>query len=64
MSAKWQVAMLYLLLGNGAERAKNVIANFKPRFESKEEFLSFLDGINSSGDRIIYREDGCAEIKI
>ncbi len=64
MSAKWQVAMLYLLLGNGAERAKNVIANFKPRFESKEEFLSFLDSINSSGDRIKYLDDGNVEIKI
>ena len=36
---------------------------FKPLFATKEEFLSYLDSLNSSGDRIIYREDGSAEIK-
>lgn len=64
MSAKLQVAMLHLLLKNGAERAKNVIENFKPQFDSKEEFLEFLDSINMSGDRIKYLDDGNVEIKI
>jgi len=62
-SAKLQLAMLLILLGNGAVRAKNVVENFKPRFATKEEFLSYLDSLNSFGDRIIYREDGSAEIK-
>lgn len=61
-NAKWQVAMLLLLLGNGAERAKSIIKEFKPTFASKEEFLAFQDSISSSGDRIIYREDGGAEV--
>ena len=36
---------------------------FKPLFATKEEFLSYLDSLDSKGDRIIYREDGSAEIK-
>ena len=35
-NAKWQVTMLTLLLGNGAERAKKVISEFVPYFKSKE----------------------------
>ena len=61
MSAAWQVGMLTLLLGNGAERAKRILAEFKPLFESKEAFLAHQDSLNSSGDRIIY-SDGRAEI--
>ena len=60
--AEWQVMMLTLLLGDGAERAKKVIAEFKPLFKSAREFLDYQDSINSSGDRIIYHEDGSATI--
>jgi hypothetical protein len=60
-SAIWQVAILKKLLENGAERAREIIANYKPEFKSKEEFLAYQDSKNSSGDRIIYRESG-AEI--
>ena len=63
-SAKWQVAMLKIILGEGAVRAKQIISEFKPVFNSKEEFLSYQDSINSSGDRINYREDGYAEAKL
>ncbi len=63
-NAKWQVAMLKLLLENGAERAKKIIAEFKPQFASKEEYLKFVDSINCKGDRITYNEDGTANIKI
>ena len=63
-SAKWQMAMLLLLLENGAERAKQIIADFKPKFASKEEFLTYQDSLNDSGDRITYREDGVAEIRL
>lgn len=62
-SAKWQVAMLKLLLENGAERAKRIIAEHKPLFPSAKAFLDYQDSINSSGDRIEYREDGSAVIK-
>ena len=63
-SAKWQVAMLLLLLGNGAERAKKVLAEYKPVFPSKEAFLEYQDGFFSAGDRIIYHDDGKAEVDV
>ena len=62
-NAKWQVTMLALLLENGAERAKNIINEYKPLFASKEEYLAYVDSLNSNGDRITYREDGVAEVK-
>ena len=63
-SAKWQLGMLKILLGNNAERAKKIIADFKPRFASKEEFLAHIDSLNCEGDRITYRDNGTAEILI
>lgn len=60
-SAVWQLALIKLLLENGAERAKKIIEAYEPEFKSKEEFLAYQDSKNSSGDRIIYRESG-AEI--
>lgn len=53
-SAKMQLGMLYILLSNKAERAKKVIEEFVPTFASKEEFLAFVDKLNSAGDRIDY----------
>ncbi len=61
MCAVWQVAMAHLLLSDGAARAKKIVAEFKPLFPSKEAYLSYVDSLNSSGDRIVYREDGTAE---
>lgn len=61
-SAKWQLGMLYLLLENGGERAKKVISEFKGLFSSKEEYLAYLDSMYRGGDRIIYKEDGSAQI--
>lgn len=62
-SAIWQLGMLTLLLGNGAERAKQVVAEYKPPFASKEEFLAYQDAINDKGDRITYSE-GKVEIRL
>lgn len=62
--AKVQLMWLSLLLMDGGERAKKIIAEYKPQFASKEEFLSFIDGINDSGDRIEYLEDGTAKVRI
>ncbi len=56
-SAKVQLAMLWLLLSDGAKRAKEIVKNFKPKF-TKQGYLEFVDKINCSGDRIIYSEDG------
>ena len=63
-SAKWQVVMLSMLLENGAEYAKKVIKEFKPRFSSKKEFLDYMDAINSDGERITYNDDGTATVRL
>ena len=63
-SAKWQLAMAKLLLENGAARAKKIIAEFKPQFASAKEYLDYMDSLNSSGDRIEYREDGTVSAKL
>ena len=63
-SAKWQLCMLKLLLENGAHRAYEIKKGFKPIFSSKEEYLAYVDALNASGDRIVYKEDGTCEIKI
>ena len=62
-SAKMQMGFLLSLLENGAERAKKIISEFKPLFASKEDYLNFIDDINSSGDRIVYSEDS-ATVKL
>ena len=62
-NAKWQITMLYLLLENGAERAKKIIADFKPEFASATEFLAYQDSLNDSGDRITY-QDGEAVVRL
>jgi len=63
-SAKLQVGMLYLLLKDNAERANKIIAEFKPRFASKKEFLDYLDSLFKDGDRIIYNEDDTVTVKL
>lgn len=56
-SAKLQLGMLLILLSNGAERAKKVIAEYKPLFESKDAYLEFMDSLYKEGDRIVYNTD-------
>ena len=63
-NAKFQLAMLTLLLSDEAERAKKIIEGFKPQFESKEAFLSYVDSLYDSGDRIEYNDDGTAKVRI
>jgi len=63
-SAKMQLGMLLLLLENNAARAKQIIADFKAPFPSKEAYFEYIDSIASSGDRITYTEDGNAEVRL
>ena len=63
-SAKLQVEMLYMLLSNGAERAKEVIENYEPQFKSKDEYFAFVDKLSCAGDRIEYLDDGVARVKL
>ncbi len=63
-SAKWQLALAKLLLENGAARAKQIIADFKPQFASAKEYLDYMDSLNCAGDRVEYHEDGTASAKL
>lgn len=63
-SAKFQLALLSILLTNGGQRAKSIIQAYKPTFNSKEEYFAFVDNLNDCGDRILYRDDGNAEVRI
>ena len=63
-SAKWQVAMVTLLLKDGGARAKEIVAGFKPRFASKEEYFKYMEGFCSAGDRVTYQEDGTASVRL
>ena len=63
LSAKWQVAMLTILLKDGAKRAKQIVSEFEPMFKTKQEYFDYVDALSSSGDRITYT-DGAAQIKL
>lgn len=62
-SAKWQLELARVLLSSGAERAKKIVADYKPLFASKEEYFEYIDAISCDGDRIVY-SDGKAEVNL
>lgn len=61
--AKWQVAMLNLLLKDGGALGTKIAAEYKAPFKSREEYLAYIDGLNCEGDRIEYRDDGTAVLR-
>ncbi len=61
-SAMWQISLLFLLLEDGAKRAKEIIASYKPPFANAKEYLAFVDKIASSGDRVTYTADGAVTV--
>ncbi len=63
-SATLQIAMLLLLCADNGKRAKEIKASYKPLFASKEAYLAYLDSLNTSGDRIEYRNDGTASVTV
>ncbi len=63
-SVKWQLCMAKLLLENGGARAKEIIENFTPAFESKEAFLAYQDSLNSSGNRIDFGDEETVTITV
>ena len=46
------------LLSDDAALGKKVIAEAKPYFKSKEEYLAAIDAITMDKDAVIYNEDG------
>ncbi len=63
-SAKFQLALLYLLAENNGERALEIKKNYKPLFESKEAYFAYLDSTEISGDRISFADDGTATVRM
>ena len=63
-NAKWQLGMLLLLLKDDGKRAYEIIRGFKPLFASKEDFLNYVDSLNSEGERITYLDGNEARIDI
>lgn len=62
--AKWQTLMLWKLLSDNAAYAKKTIDEFIPRFSSKDEFLTYLDSLESHGKRITYSDNGDAKVRL
>lgn len=63
-SAKMQLGMLLILLSDDAKRAKQVISEYQPPFASKEDYLSYVDSLNSCGDRIDYCDETFVRVTI
>ena len=63
-SAKMQLAMLLILLGDGGKRAQEIVANYKAPFPSKEAYLAYMDSLNTTGDRIEYIGEEAANVKL
>jgi amidohydrolase len=56
-SAKLQLAMLSILLREDAKRAKHIVEEYEPQFESAQAYLNYIDSLNYTGDRIEYGEE-------
>lgn len=56
-SAQVQLVMLALLLKDDAARAKEIIFEYQPVFDSMQAYFDFVDKINIDQDAVIY-EDG------
>ena len=58
VSAQYQVLMAEALLSDGAAKAKDVMANAKLRFASKEEFFKAIDDLFLDKEAVVNNEDG------
>ena len=61
-SAKVQAAFIEILLGNGAERAKKIVSDFKPQFPSIKDYFAFMDTLVKDIDAVQYCEDGTIKL--
>lgn len=58
MPAQCLVVTADMLLAGDGELAKKVIAEAKPCFKSKEEYLAAIDKVSMDKDAVVYNEDG------
>lgn len=59
-SAQVQLVFLAMALGNNAERAKQIIANYKPAFASMQAYFDFMDKLSLDCDAVSYDGDNRA----
>lgn len=62
LSAKIQLSMALDLLENGAEKAKAVVADYKPVYASAKEYTEAIDKLNFTASAVQYEEDGSIKI--
>ena len=53
-SAEAQLVLLSILLKDNAERAKKIIANYKPEFASMQDYFDFMDKLNIDDEVVTY----------
>lgn len=58
VGAKAELGIIRKLLENDAVRAKDIIKNYKPVFNSIDEYLKHKKSINMNKDTVIYNDDG------
>ena len=63
-SAKVQVSFLRILLSNGAARAKKILAEFKPLFDTKEAYFAYMDSLIADVTGVTYNEDGTVTLRV
>ena len=62
-SAKVLLTFVDILLGNGAERAKKIIADFHPIFANKEAYIQTMESMVLDLEAITYQDDGSAVVR-
>lgn len=61
-AAKAQLFVADALLGNNAEAAKKIIADFKPQFGSIKEYFEYINQLMLDKDAVKYDENGNATV--
>lgn len=61
--AKFQLGLIIKLLENGAKEAKRVIENFKPVFNSVEEYLAHKRSMNMKKQTVKYNQDSTVTLE-
>ena len=61
-SAKAQLFVIDALLGDGAQNAKRIIANYKPVYNSIKEYFEDVNDFILDKDAVVYDENGNATV--
>ena len=61
---KGQLFVAEALLSNGAEKAKKIIADYRPLYPSIKAYFEDIDKMYLSRDAVEYREDGSIVVNV